>query len=214
MKRNGYDTAAYGQMRASERREEIQLIACVNGNTVRKADPSQVRNTIYTPSRKTAGTVRRNGSAAGHRCEVYDFAQHTGIAAGKDRPRRKSSDARKRKRRQNMRRAMQRRERAARYALLGVAAALMITIFTGIGSRASSREFPKAYKYYDTITVGYQENLLDIVQRYDNREFYETQKDYVKELCRINNLVFDDTGYPEVSPGTHLVVPYYSEELK
>lgn len=113
-----------------------------------------------------------------------------------------------------MRRAMQRRERAARYALLGVAAALMITIFTGIGSRASSREFPKAYKYYDTITVGYQENLLDIVQRYDNREFYETQKDYVKELCRINNLVFDDTGYPEVSPGTHLVVPYYSEELK
>ena len=113
-----------------------------------------------------------------------------------------------------MRRAMQRREHAARYALLGVAAALMITIFTGIGSRASSREFPKAYKYYDTITVGYQENLLDIVQRYDNREFYETQKDYVKELCRINNLVFDDTGYPEVSPGTHLVVPYYSEELK
>lgn len=214
MKRNGYDTAAYGQMRASERREEIQLIACVNGNTVRKADPSQVRNTIYTPSRKTAGTVRRNGSAAGHSCEVYDFAQHTGIAAGKDRPRRKSSDARKRKRRRNMRRAMQRRERAARYALLGVAAALMITIFTGIGSRASSREFPKAYKYYDTITVGYQENLLDIVQRYDNREFYETQKDYVKELCRINNLVFDDTGYPEVSPGTHLVVPYYSEELK
>ena len=43
---------------------------------------------------------------------------------------------------------------------------------------------------------------------------YETQLDYVKELCRINNLSYDGTAYPDVAPGTHLVVPYYSTELK
>ena len=84
----------------------------------------------------------------------------------------------------------------------------------GIASKAKSKEVPDAYKYYDTITVAYQENLLDIVQRYDNRAYYETQKDYVEELCRINNIAFDGTEYPDVAPGTHLVVPYYDTVLK
>ena len=56
--------------------------------------------------------------------------------------------------------------------------------------------------------------VLDIVQRYDDRNFYKTQNDYLEELCRINNLDYDKSSYPVVTPGTHLVVPYYSTELK
>ena len=52
------------------------------------------------------------------------------------------------------------------------------------------------------------------MQRYDDRAYYETQKDYVEELCRINNIAYDGTEYPDVTPGTHLVVPYYDTVLK
>ena len=56
--------------------------------------------------------------------------------------------------------------------------------------------------------------LAVVFRRYDNRAYYETQKDYVEELCRINNIAFDGTEYPDVAPGTHLVVPYYDTVLK
>ena len=208
----------YTQMRNTLQQEEIQLITWVNGNTVRKTDCDRDRNSADRHSSKSVGRSGRNASGRNQKCEVYDFAQHTGSDKRISGTRQRSSDIvtgrGRRDSHSGKHRRVHKRMRSARYALCGVIAALMIAVLTGIGSRASSREFPKAYKYYDTITVGYQENLLDIVQRYDNREFYETQKDYVKELCRINNLAYDDTGYPEVSPGTHLVVPYYSEELK
>ena len=193
MKEMRSDALTYAQMRNTGRREEIQLIACVNGNTVRK--------TNYD-----------------HKCEIYDFTERSNRERQIHGRRQDASavrtGSRSRNRHHGRHRKMQKRMRNAGYVLCGMIAALMITILAGIGSRASSRDIPKAYKYYDTITVGYQENLLDIVERYDDREFYETQKDYVKELCRINNPAYDDTGYPEVSPGTHLVVPYYSQELK
>ena len=110
-------------------------------------------------------------------------------------------------------RARARRVQSIRLALCGVLLAVVFSI-GGIASKAKSKEVPDAYKYYDTITVAYQENLLDIVHRYDNRAYYETQKDYVEELCRINNIAFDGTEYPDVAPGTHLVVPYYDTVLK
>lgn len=110
-------------------------------------------------------------------------------------------------------RARARKVRTFKLMLFGALIAVMFSI-GGIASRAQSRKAPDAYKYYDTITVGYQENLLDIVEKYDDRNYYETQRDYVEELSRINNLEFDGTSYPSVTPGTHLVVPYYSTELK
>jgi hypothetical protein len=110
-------------------------------------------------------------------------------------------------------RARARKVQTLRLALFGLLLAAMFSI-GGIASKAKSKDVPNAYKYYDTITVAYQENLLDIVQRYDDRAYYETQKDYVEELCRINNIAYDGTEYPDVTPGTHLVVPYYDTVLK
>ena len=96
---------------------------------------------------------------------------------------------------------------------MGILIALVIA-FAGTVFRAHAGNVPSAYKYYDMVTVGYNENLLDIVQRYDDRNYYKTQKDYLEELCMINNLKYDENSYPEVTPGTHLVVPYFSTELK
>lgn len=96
---------------------------------------------------------------------------------------------------------------------MGILIALVIA-FAGTVFRAHAGNVPSAYKYYDMVTVGYNENLLDIVQRYDDRDYYNTQMDYVRELCRINNLDYNGKEFPVVTPGTSLFVPYYSEELK
>ena len=100
-----------------------------------------------------------------------------------------------------------------RFVLVCVLAALGAGA-AGMATQARSRNIPVSYKYYDTITVAYHENLLDIVERYDDRDHYATQDDYVEDLCRINNIAYDGTSYPQGSPGTQLVVPYYSQELK
>ena len=176
---------------------DIDVIACVQGNTVRVVD-----------------SYRIHEEHAGHdKCVVYDFRNGAAASGYAD----KNNDPSRRRRvsaRRKAARARARKVRNLRAALISFF--LMVTIFSvgGIASRAKSKDVPEAYKYYDTITVAYQENLLDIVQRYDDRNYYETQNDYLEELCRINNLEYDETSYPVVTPGTHLVVPYYCAELK
>lgn len=249
----------------SDTTDVIQVISCVQGNTVRS-----IRNDLQEYAEDHyAGSLSRICS---NRCEVYDFSNRRshsgsremtspekhrrssaasqnvrsgrssrrsrgqGSAAGKamagsasGASSRKAyrngstagsvsvkSRSGKRSGKRTAKRTVKRTVKTGslQYAFMGVLLAVMITVFAGIGSRADMREIPKAYKYYDTITVGNYENLLDIVERYDNRDYYETQTDYLKELCRINNLEYSTSEYPDVSPGTHLIVPYYSEELK
>ena len=174
----------------------IDVIACVQGNTARSFD-----------------SVRYNdGSVEEHRdCVVLNFRGMTSGSSYSDgnETTRRRANARKK--------AARARARKVRILRTALAAFILISVVFGIGgiaSRAKSKEVPTAYKYYDTITVAYEENLLDIVQRYDDRNFYKTQNDYLEELCRINNLDYDKSSYPVVTPGTHLVVPYYSTELK
>lgn len=199
----------------SNRYSGIDVITCVQGNTVRKAD-------LYRTSGSCDTAYDRNLRVERDRCVVYDFRRE---AAAQRRTRsgniayegKANSANRRPAKRASRKRAA--RARARRVLVLRTALFAFLVLFTmfgigGIASRAKSREVPGAYKYYDTITVGYKENLLDIVERYDDRDHYETQIDYVEELCRINNLAFDGTAYPTVTPGTHLVVPYYSAELK
>ena len=174
----------------------IDVIACVQGNTARSFDFMGYNE----------------GSAKEHRdCVVYNFRRET-IGSS-------NSDGNETTRRRAIARKKAARARARKVRILrtALAAFILISVVFGIGgiaSRAKSKDVPEAYKYYDTITVDYQENLLDIVQRYDDRNFYKTQNDYLEELCRINNLKYDKSSYPVVTPGTHLVVPYYSTELK
>ena len=199
----------------SNRYSDIDVITCVQGNTVRKTD-------LYSSSGCCDNEYNNNLSVERDRCVVYDFRREaaaqrrtrSGSSACKGKA---SSTGRRSARRVTRKRAA--RARARRVLVLRTALFAFLVLFTmfgigGIASRAKSREVPAAYKYYDTITVGYKENLLDIVERYDDRDHYKTQIDYVEELCRINILAFDGTAYPTVTPGTHLVVPYYSAELK
>ena len=174
----------------------IDVIACVQGNTARSLDPVKYYE----------GSVKEHNT-----CVVYNFK---GERAGSSRPEVSETT---RRRAIARRKAARMRARKVRILRTALTAFILISVVFGIGGIASiakSKEAPEAYKYYDTITVAYEENLLDIVQRYDDRNFYKTQNDYLEELCRINNLDYDKSSSPVVTPGTHLVVPYYSTELK
>ena len=200
----------------SSRYSDIDVMTCLQGNTVRK-------NCSYSNAGSHGFGYENDIRVERDRCVVYDFRREAASSrrtrSGRNSARVSKSNAscRKPAKRGSGKRAS--RARAGRVFALRIALFAFLVMFTmlgigGIASRAKSKEVPAAYKYYDTITVGYQENLLDIVERYDDRDHYKTQIDYVEELCRINNLAFDGTAYPTVTPGTHLVVPYYSTELK
>lgn len=81
-------------------------------------------------------------------------------------------------------------------------------------TRASSREKEPNYKYYTAVTIGYGEDLSDIVYRYCDSSEYETADDYVRELCEINSLPYHKGSVPDLRAGTRIVVPYYSTVLK
>ena len=172
------------------------VIACVQGNTARSLDPVKYYE----------GSIKEHNT-----CVVYNFK---GEAAGSSRIDVSDTTRRRAIARKKAARMRTRKVRILRTALAAFIFFSVVFGLGGIASRAKSKDVPTAYKYYDTITVAYEENLLDIVQRYDDRNFYRTQNDYLEELCRINNLDYDKSSYPVVTPGTHLVVPYYSTELK
>ena len=85
---------------------------------------------------------------------------------------------------------------------------LSISCFA-IGSKAQNKDEVTLYKYYTNIEVQYGETLYDIAETYFCEERYDNYKNYVSEVMYINGLYHE-----EVSPGTYLVVPYYSAEFK
>ena len=195
--------------------EGIDVLTCVQGNTVRTVsaeDHNQDRCVVFdfpleASSRiYTTGIYQYSGSAVDTSDQAYSIRSSNRIRSEEDLKKRRMRSRRKKA-------ARARKVNAIRAVILAVFIAVVF-IIGGIVSSAHMRRAPEAYKYYDTITVAYKENLLDIVLRYDNRDYYDTQFDYLEELCRINNIKYDGTSYPAVSPGTHLIVPYYSTELK
>lgn len=79
---------------------------------------------------------------------------------------------------------------------------------------ATSREKEKTYKYYTTVTLGYGEDITDIVYRYCDSSEYHTPEEYVREICRINSIPWHKGEVPDLRAGTQIVIPYFDTELK
>ena len=83
-----------------------------------------------------------------------------------------------------------------------------------IMTRASSRPGQQSWKYYTTVTIPYGEDLHAIVLTYRDRTAYPQEDDYIREICEINGLPYRAGEIPDLSPGTKIVIPYYSTEKK
>ena len=98
---------------------------------------------------------------------------------------------------------------------------VLITIFTvvfilllsiggfAIGSQAQAKDTVVLYKYYTNVEVSYGETLWDIADKYFCEEKYRNYEHYISDVMQLNGL-YDE----EVTPGSYLMVPYYSSEFK
>ncbi len=103
------------------------------------------------------------------------------------------------------------RTAVTRLAILGIL--LCCSLFSaGLYSQAAAAEAAEDYKYYTDITLAYGEDFMDIASRYADEVHYPKMQDYLREVCSINNLTYEeDMTTLQIHPGDTLIVPYYSD---
>lgn len=108
---------------------------------------------------------------------------------------------------------IRRQRQLRRNVLIGTITLVLILMFSvsglSIGLKTQAKESVVLYKYYKNIEVQYRETLWNIADTYFCEEKYKNKEHYIAEVMQINGLY-----NAEVSAGTYLIVPYYSEEFK
>ena len=108
---------------------------------------------------------------------------------------------------------IRRQRQLRRNLLMGTVTLVLILMFTisglSVGFKTQAKESVVLYKYYANIEVKYGENLWDIADTYFCEEKYKNYEHYIAEVMHINGLY-----NTEVSAGSYLIIPYYSEEFK
>ena len=91
-----------------------------------------------------------------------------------------------------------------------VMAVMLLFVFLVMKRTARTTEavHETRYKYYTSIEVRKGDSLWSIAERYITSE-YEDMHEYIDEVIRMNGLRSTD-----IKAGSHLCVPYYSEEFK
>lgn len=111
------------------------------------------------------------------------------------------------------RRYRERRLRQMRIRFLLTIAAIFLTLIMAISYRAILSDAKDSenitYKYYTSIEIQYGDTLWSIAQAYCSEE-YDSVDDYIHEVMKINHLQPESV----IAAGNHLIVPYFSEELK
>ena len=88
--------------------------------------------------------------------------------------------------------------------------AFLFIIF-GLKADASSEETMTGFKYYDSVMIGYGEDLETVAARYMDEEHYDSMSDYLDEVCSINHIARVGEITADVCPGNYIIVPYYSD---
>jgi hypothetical protein len=78
----------------------------------------------------------------------------------------------------------------------------------GFRSNAKDDSVRTSYKYYKSIMVERNDTLWSIAEEYNDKDHYDSIKDYIKEVMQINSLSDDEIHY-----GDYLIVPYYDEKF-
>ena len=110
------------------------------------------------------------------------------------------------------------RRRSAAAFLRSVICSLLLVSFFFLCTmyfRASAQEAAADHKYYTSITVGYGEDFMDLVAPYSSdTAHYPEAQDYLKEVCEINRLAYnEDHTTLRIHAGDTVIVPYYSQEV-
>lgn len=107
------------------------------------------------------------------------------------------------------REAVVRRQRS----VLAIAIILVVTLGILLGSSinalaSSDKDISSYNKYYVSIRVESGDTLWTIADKYVEG-FNLSKTNYIQEVCQINGISEDN-----IKAGDHIVVPYYSQEIK
>lgn len=107
------------------------------------------------------------------------------------------------------REAVVRRQRSVFAIAIILVVTLGILLGSSINALASSDKDIASYnKYYVSIRIETGDTLWTIADEYVEG-FNITKADYIQEVCQINGISEDN-----IKAGDHIVVPYYSQEIK
>ncbi len=163
---------------------------------------TRTRNENRLEENAADGSVKRAAGRAGCR-SLHNRRRRSG--SGNDRPVRRSGESKRA------------RVSAAFPLIRGIVFCMVfVCMVTGFGMmiRASSRPKERLWKYYTTVQTSYEHDLDDIVREKMNVTAYSSVDEYVREVCEINSLPYKKGTMPELKPGSMIVVPYHSPELK
>ena len=94
-------------------------------------------------------------------------------------------------------------------AILSVCIILTCALSYGaLVSNASAEADDISYKYFTSIEVESGDTLWTIAEEYKDEKFYDSTKEYVDEVVRMNNL-----SSTQITAGQFIIVPYYSTEF-
>ena len=107
------------------------------------------------------------------------------------------------------REAIVRREKCILAIAIILIVSLGILLGTSINALASSKADVSSYnKYYKSIRIESGDTLWTIADEYI-ADFNIDKKDYIREICELNNIYEDD-----IRAGDYVVIAYYSKEVK
>ena len=93
--------------------------------------------------------------------------------------------------------------------LLGFLLAIGLSFLSfGLSTSAQASDEIIMYKYYKSIVIQKGDTLWGYAREYGNKQYYDSNADYIKEVMEINAL----TDHRIIS-GRYLILPYYSTEF-
>lgn len=83
----------------------------------------------------------------------------------------------------------------------------MGVVFGTLLARAEETEAQQTKKYYTNIRIQKGDTLWAIAEEYMDDEHYESRKEYILEVMRMNHMTDS-----HLTAGKKLIVPYYAQE--
>lgn len=101
----------------------------------------------------------------------------------------------------------------ALFAVLAASLTLLL-ILHGFHAQAATDSADRKFKYYQSVTIHSGDSLDGFAARYADPAYYPSDQAYIREVVGINHLQYTEGSVARVTPGTHLIIPYYSEEYR
>ena len=66
-------------------------------------------------------------------------------------------------------------------------------------------------KYYTSVMITYDMDAEDYARQYADPDHYDSEQEYLMEICSINHLSYVSGELERLAPGNYIIIPYYAD---